>query len=366
MKNVLAILALALAVISCQTAKDKYSIKGTIEGADTGKVYLLKLAEGQPVAIDTAELKDGKFSFEGKMDIADIRFLRLNDQDYFAQFFLENASVTVAAQKDSLQKTKITGSASQDVFQIFIDEMERLNKEMVGLQEKYQAAMMSGNTADVDKVKIDYQAMIDNNTVFAKNFVKEHPTSVVSAFIVLNQLAPQLEDAELESIVGSFAPEIAASEYVVKLKEMVTERKKTAIGAEAPDFTLNDPDGKPIALSSLRGKVVLIDFWASWCGPCRQENPNVVRMYKEFQPRGFEILGVSLDRGKDEWVKAIQDDQLTWLHVSDLQYWQCAPARLYGVNSIPQTFLLDKDGKIIGKGLRGEKLEAKLKELFPN
>jgi peroxiredoxin len=146
---------------------------------------------------------------------------------------------------------------------------------------------------------------------------------------------------------------------------MIEEQKKTAVGVVAPDFTMNDPDGKPIQLSSLRGKVVMIDFWASWCAPCRQENPNVVKLYNQYHDKGFEILGVSLDRGKDEWIQAIKDDQLTWLHVSDLQFWQNAVARQYGVNSIPQTYLLDKEGKIIAKGLRSEQLAAKLGELFP-
>ena len=144
------------------------------------------------------------------------------------------------------------------------------------------------------------------------------------------------------------------------------EQKKTAVGAMAPDFTMNDPEGKPIQLASLKGKIVLVDFWASWCGPCRQENPNVVKLYQQFHSKGFEILGVSLDKTKEDWLKAIKDDNLAWIHVSDLQFWQNAAARLYGVNAIPQSFLLDKDGKIIGKGLRGEQLVKKLTELFPN
>ena len=147
---------------------------------------------------------------------------------------------------------------------------------------------------------------------------------------------------------------------------MVAEQKKTAIGAVAPEFSMNDTEGKAIALSSLKGKVVLVDFWASWCGPCRQENPNVVKVYQKYHSKGFEILGVSLDQRKEDWLKAVKDDNLTWIHVSDLQYWQNAAARLYGVNAIPQSFLLDKDGKIIAKGLRGEQLEKKLAELFPN
>ena len=138
------------------------------------------------------------------------------------------------------------------------------------------------------------------------------------------------------------------------------------MGTIAPDFTMNNPEGKPIQLSSLRGKVVMIDFWASWCGPCRQENPNVVRLYQQYHEKGFEIIGVSLDRTKEDWVKAIQDDKLTWIHVSDLQYWQNAAALLYSVKLIPQSYLLDKEGKIIAKGLRNEQLDKKLKELFPN
>lgn len=365
MRNVIAILVLALAVFSCQTAKDEYSIKGSIAGVETGKIYLQKLVDGQPQSVDTTDVVDGKFSFKGKMEMPDIRFLRLNEQDYFAQFFLDNASITVKANKDSLRNTKITGSPSQDVFQAYVAEMEKLNKDVMALQEKYQNAMTTGNTNEADKAKIDYQAMIDNNKVYTKNFVKEHSNSVVAAYITLVQLASQVEGAELDSITSKFAPEIGSSEYVVKLKEMIAEQKKTAVGVEAPDFTMNDPEGKPVQLSSLRGKVVMIDFWASWCAPCRQENPNVVKLYQQYHDKGFEIIGVSLDRAKEEWVQAIKDDQLSWIHVSDLQYWQNAAARLYGVNSIPQTYLLDKEGKIIAKGLRSEQLATKLSELFP-
>lgn len=366
MRKILAILGLALAIVSCQSAKNEYSINGSISGVETGKVYLQKLVDGQPQSIDTAEVVDGKFVFKGKMEIPDIRILRLNEQDYFAQFFLDNAKINVQAKKDSLRNTKITGSPSQDIFQIYIDEMEKLNKDVMTIQQKFQAAQSSGNSNEAEKAKIEYQAMMDNNKVYTKNFVKENSASVVSAYIALIQLANQVEADELDSIASRFAPEIGTSEYVVKIKEMVAEQKKTAVGVVAPDFTMNDQEDKPVQLSSLRGKVVMIDFWASWCAPCRQENPNVVKLYEQYHSKGFEILGVSLDRSKDDWLNAIKDDKLTWIHVSDLQYWQNAAARLYGVNSIPQTYLLDQDGKIIAKGLRSEELAKKLAELFPN
>ena len=366
MRNVIAIFVFALMVFSCQMAKDEFSIKGSIEGVETGKVYLQKLVEGQPQSIDTADVVDGKFTFKGKIEMPDLRLLRLNEQDYFAQFFLDNASITIKAKKDSLRNTKITGSPTQDVLQIYLTEMEKLNKDMMALQAKYQNAMSTGNTNEAEKAKIDGQAMQDNNLFYTKNFVKEHKNSVVSAYITLAMLAGQVDGTELDSIVSKFTPEISASEYVIKLKEMVQEQKKTSVGVEAPDFTMNDPEDKPVKLSSLRGKVVMIDFWASWCAPCRQENPNVVKLYNQYHAKGFEIIGVSLDKDKTNWIQAIKDDQLSWIHVSDLQYWQNAVARLYGVNAIPQTYLLDKDGKIIAKGLRSEQLAAKLNELFPN
>ena len=366
MRNFITILVFAFAVFSCQSAKNEFSIKGSITGVETGKVYLQKIVDGKPKSIDSTDIASGKFSFKGKMEMPDLRLLRLNGQDYFAQFFLDNASITVKANKDSLRSTKIIGSPTQDIFQIYINELEKLNKDVVALKGKYQNAMTTGNTTEAEKAKIDYQAMIDNNKVFTKNFVKEHSNSVVSAFIALGKLANQVDINELDSITSKFSPEISKSEYVVKLKEFIQEQKKTDIGAVAPDFTMNDPDGKPIKLSSLHGKVVLVDFWASWCGPCRQENPNVVKLYGQFHPKGFEIIGVSLDRNKEEWLKAIKADNLSWIHVSDLQFWQNTAARLYAVNSIPQSFLLDKDGKIIGKGLRGEQLAKKLAELFPN
>lgn len=364
MRNLLAILVVALTVFSCQTAKDEFSIKGTIAGVQTGKVFLEKIVDGRPQSIDTADVVDGKFSFTGKMELPDFRLLRMNEQDYFAQLFLDNSTIKIVAYKDSLQATKITGSPTQDVFQIYLNEMMKMNKQVQELQQKYQSAMSTGNVEEAKKAEIDFNAMNDNMKVFVKNFVKEHNNSVVAAFTLM-QLANEIESAELDSIIAKFPAEISTSEYVIKLKEMALAKKVTEIGAIAPDFTMNDPAGNPVALSSLRGKVVMIDFWASWCAPCRQENPNVVKLYQKYKSKGFEIIGVSLDRGREEWLKAIKDDQLSWVHVSDLQYWQNAAARLYSVNAIPQTYLLDAEGKIIAKGLRSEQLAAKLSELFP-
>lgn len=368
MRKILGILFLAFAVFACQTPKDEFLIKGTISGVDKGKIYMIKLAEETPQVIDSTEATGGKFTFKGKMEIPDLRLLRLNKSEYFAQFFLDNANVTIEAKKDSLRKTKITGSPTNDISNLYSVEMAKVSKQVADIQNKYRAAMQKGSQEEADNAKIDYQALMDNNLVFTKNFVKQHSNSVVSAFITLNQLAPQIEANELDSIVSKFPPELDKSVFVVQLKQIIEKNKKTEVGALAPDFTLNTPDGKPFQLSSLKGKIVLVDFWAAWCAPCRQENPNVVKLYQQYHSKGFEILGVSLDKNKEDWVKAIKDDKLDWIHVSDLLYWESAAAQLYAVTKIPQSFLLDKEGKILAKDkeIRGEGLAKKLAELFPN
>ena len=364
MRKLFYFVLIVFAFSACNNGSKKYTIKGTLTGVDSGKIYLVKAQDGQPVTIDTTNVSSGVFELKGAAGLPEMHYLRLNDRDYFAQFFLESGEIIVNANIDSLRNTKVTGSKSNDLFNIYIDEINRLREEHSKLRNQYNQAMMKGDVETADKAKIDVEAMMDNMNVFAKNFVSEHRNSIVAPFIYLTQMVNDASAEELDTIVGIFPAEYAESVYVKEINRIVNLKKKTAIGSPAPEFTMNDPDGNPVSLSSFKGKYLLIDFWASWCSPCRQENPNVVRIYNNYKDKGFNILGVSLDRDKDSWLKAIADDQLTWTHVSDLKYWQNEVAVLYGVQSIPHTVLLDKEGKIIAKNLRGESLEAKLKELL--
>lgn len=363
MKKVIYFLLGASLLGACQSGT-KYTISGTISGLDSAKVYLVKAEQGRPVEVDTVDVVKGSFEFKGEAGMPEMHYLRLNDREYFAQFFLENGKIAVMANKDSLQNTKVSGSKSNDLFNGYLDEIKKLNKEYVSLSEQYNQAMMKGDMEAANKAKIDVEAMMANMKVYSKNFISENRNSIVAPFLYLSQFINEASAEELDTIVSIFPAEYTESVYVKEINRIAGLKKKTAVGSPAPDFTMNDQNDSPVSLSSFKGKYLLIDFWASWCTPCRQENPNVVRIYQRFKDKGFDILGVSLDREKEAWVKAIEEDQLSWTHVSDLKFWQNEVAQLYGVQSIPHTVLLDKEGKIVAKDLRGESLEAKLVELL--
>ena len=265
---------------------------------------------------------------------------------------------------DSLFKAEITGSKTHDGYKSFVNSNKLLSDIYAKIYSEYQEATQSGNTvllAEIERRADSVQTEMLKNQ---KNFVINNPSSYVTPSI-LGSISYEMEADELETILSKLDTAIASLPQIVSLKERVVAMKKVAIGQKAPDFTMNDVDGNPVSLSSKTGsKLLLIDFWAAWCGPCRKENPNVVKVYTEFNKKGFNIFGVSLDQKKEDWVKAIADDKLPWTHVSDLQYWSNSAAKTYAVSAIPANFLLDETGTIIAKNLRGDDLYNKVKEVL--
>ncbi len=364
MKNVIYLFAAVVLFTSC-TSKPHYTVKGIISGSDSITFYLQKREAGRAVSIDSAVSKKGVFVMKGgAVDYPQMVQLVAGNTKKRTAFYLENSEITVKGSLDSLFKADITGSKTEDEYKAFIDSNRPLSEQYSKLIVKYQTASQSGNAAGVAAFEKQLDSIQADMTNLQKDFVKNHPASYVTPSIVVS-LSYEMEADEIESMVSKLDTAIAALPMIKSLKERVAVMKTVAVGQKAPDFTLNDVDGKPVSLSSKLGsKLLLVDFWASWCNPCRQENPNVVKVYNEFHKKGFDVFSVSLDQKKEPWVKAIADDKLTWTHVSDLQFWNNAAAKLYAVNSIPANFLLDENGKIIAKNLRGEALYDKVNELL--
>lgn len=358
------ILAVLFSVISCNNKKTEgYSIDGTITGAENGWVMLKKREEGKMITADSVQVKEGKFTFTGKVDMPEVYYLKLANVDGAFPFFIENGTLTMKVYADSLDKSTVTGSVSQDAFIAYQKDEAVYNLKMEALYGDYMKAKEAHDTVAVKAVETAYDSVQNAQSKFTKEYILKNGKSVVSAYLAIsNAYAYSLED--LKAINKAMDPSIANSAYVKKLAERETILSKVEPGQAAPEFTMNDTTGKPISLSSFKGKVVLIDFWASWCGPCRAENPNVVAAYKRFNSKGFTVLGVSLDTDKGKWEDAIAKDGLTWTHVSDLIGWDNVVAKQYGVMSIPANFLIDKEGKIIGSSLRGDNLVKKLEEVL--
>jgi len=367
MKKLLAgsiILAVLFSVVSCNNKKtDGYTIDGTITGADTGWVLLKKREEGKIITADSVQVKDGKFAFSGKVDLPEMFYLKLKNTDGSLPFFIENAAITMKAFADSLDKSVVTGSASNDTYVSYRKDENMYNLKMEELYGKYTKAKEAHDSITLKGIESAYDSVQKAQSLFTKEYILKNGKSVVSAYLAMSTAYAYSLD-ELKAINKAMDPSIANSSYVKELAEREIILGKVLPGQPAPEFTQNDSTGKPISLSSFKGRVVLVDFWASWCGPCRAENPNVVAAYKKYNAKGFTVLGVSLDSDKGKWIEAIAKDGLTWTHVSDLSGWFNAAAKQYGVMSIPANFLIDKEGKIIGSDLRGEALDKKLEEVL--
>jgi peroxiredoxin len=351
-------------MVSC-TSKPHYSVIGKIEGSDSITFYLQKREAGKTISIDSAVSKKGSFKMNsGAVAYPQMIQLVAGNTRKRTSFYLENAEITITGTLDSLFKAKVTGSKTEDEYQTFKTSNKQLSDGYSKIIVKFQAANQSGDTANLAILQKQMDSIEVAMTDLQKNFVKNNPKSYVSPSM-LASLSYEMEADEIESMINGLDTAIVALPQMKDLKERVSVMKAVSAGQKAPDFTLNDVDGNPVALSSKIGsKLLLVDFWAAWCQPCRQENPNVVKIYNEFHKKGFDVFGVSLDRTKEDWVKAIASDKLTWTHVSDLKWWNNAAAKLYAVQAIPANFLLDEKGTIIARNLRGADLYNKVNEIL--
>jgi len=373
MKQIVFVLCMVFAV-PLHVFGQGYVITGELSGADGQTVSLRQFRDQQPVEVNKATVQAGKFTMTGTTPYPEFCMLYVGEQGP-VQFFVENSNIRISADPENPQKTKVTGSKETDAFMEFMDEWGKFEQQIKKLSDSYVALSTSGIATQDALINIRLQAekMNTDRRNYVISYVLNNPGKISSVFIVNaipvsgnTTLMQILDITQKEQVVKGFDSRTGQSQWVKTIKDNVAALKRTDIGQIFPDVTLKTPDDQPISISDFagKGKYVLLDSWAAWCGPCRAENPHVVQLYKRYKDKGFEIIGISLDRGKAEWVEAIKKDNLTWPQMSDLKYFESNAAQLYSVNSIPHTVLLDKDGKIIAKGLRGEALTAKLAELM--
>lgn len=374
MKRILVCASALFLLFACGGNKKKgdFELKGTLSNALGGEtIYFEELSPTGKLTIDSTTLdKNGNFSFNTAGPSAGFYRVKVNEAN-FAMLILDSTQkITLTGDlKDLGNSYKTEGSPDTKVFlqlndlgkvvQARADSFQQVFQTLLATSKKDSATIDSINKA----IETPYMAMIANHQKRVAEVVDKNSNSL-AALVGIQQLTPDSYMDLYKKVYNDLAKKYPGSKYLANLKKNVDSYSRVAAGGDAADFTLASKDGKMISLSSLRGKIVLIDFWASWCGPCRKENPNVVKVYQKYHPKGFEILAVSLDDKKEKWLEAIEKDGLPWYHVSDLKGWGSEVAGLYGVDAIPYTVLVDKEGKIIAKGLRGKGLEEKLEELF--
>jgi Peroxiredoxin len=363
MKKVIYLIVLAAFIAGCNS-QPHFVVKGNITGSDSLTFLLQKRGPTRYITIDSVVSKKGSFKMEGTVDYPDMVMLTAMNTTNRMVFFLENSKIEITGKLDSLSDAIVTGSKTQDEYKSFLNADKVLSDKVSGLYKDFQIAGQSNDTAKQSSIQKDMKSLEEEMTKMEKDFIKNNPASYFTP-LLLASISTDMEPNEIEADINSLDTNVAKVEVIKDMKERLKAVKNVAVGQKAPDFTMNDVNGNQVSLSSKIGsKLLLIDFWAGWCNPCRRENPNVVKVYNEFHKKGFDVFGVSLDKSKDEWLKAISDDKLTWTEVSDIQYWNNAAARLYAVSSIPANFLLDENGTIIAKNLRGDDLYNKVKEIL--
>lgn len=361
MKKLLTLLFLCPLFVLAQGTPKPFTIDGKLDGfAEGTDIKLYKNGDNSELA--SAKLVKGKFSLKGNVTEPVLCFLVVGSEKA-VELYVESSTISYKGNKQEPGKHKVEGSQSHSEFNIFISAFMPLAQQLSALANTINNTMPGAERDALMTTYTSSQKTIQNEI---DKFINGYPKSGIAPF-VLNATYQFNEDPTvLEERFNKLDATVRASESGKQLQDFITESKIGAVGTQSLDFTQPDTTGIPVSLSSFRGKYVLVDFWASWCRPCRDENPNVVENYNKFSKKNFTVLGVSLDRPgqKEKWLEAIYTDKLTWTQVSDLQFWNNAAAQLYKVKGIPQNFLVDPQGKIVAKNLRGPELEAKLCEIL--
>jgi len=341
-----------------------YTVKGSITGAPDGYVYILKMFNGD--TLDRGVIKSGIFTIEKKGNIiGDAAVLCINTERVFPYLFIEPGIITVTGEFGKPASIKAAGTPSNDAWIKYQQEVAPINARM---EQTGEALKTERDPAKRKIISEERGKAYDDFYAFRKKFAEKYNNTIIAPMFLSAGIG-NLDYKGMCNLMAKLDPDAPENWFTNRLKERTDILSRCDYGKVAPDFTLKDPYGKKITLSSLKGQVVLVDFWASWCAPCRAENKNVVELYKKYNPKGFTVMSVSIDEDKEKWTAAVEKDNLPWKNqVSSLVGWECPVAKLfglgYGMTGVPYSLLLDKEGKVCGYNLRGEELKAKLEEIF--
>ena len=358
-------LILSLLILSCSN-ENGFNLNGTIDANDDTKVYILQADQNnQPFIKDSTTVKSNKFSFKGVSATPQISYIQVEDVNGYVLTILENGSINAELYKDSISKSQVYGTKSNDDFVKYKSETKSLVERMNSISSEAQDAIMNGDVEIAMKLDKDYKKKEQEVLLYEWDFIIDNLDSYMSALLLeVFMVENKVNKDSIIDVYESFSNRIKVSDVGKNIADLLSQfEDPIEVGEVAPDFTAPSLDGSNVTLSQelSLNTVTLLDFWAAWCRPCRVENPNLVRLYKLYNNDGFNIIGVSLDRTKEQWEQAVEDDSLLWTQVSNLNFWNDPIARRYSIRAIPQSYLINQDGIVIGKNLRGNDLEEKIK-----
>ena len=358
-------LILSLLILSCSN-ENGFNLNGTIDTIDGTKVYVLQADQNnQPFIKDSTTVKSNKFSFKGVSATPQISYMQVEGVNGYVLTILENGSINAELYKDSISKSQVYGTKSNDDFVKYKSETKSLVEKMNTISSEAQDAIMNGDVEIAMKLDKDYKKKEQEVLLYEWDFIIDNLDSYMSALLLeVFMVENKVNKDSIIDVYESFSNRIKVSDVGKNIADLLSQfEDPIEVGEVAPDFTAPSLDGSNVTLSQelSLNTVTLLDFWAAWCRPCRVENPNLVRLYKLYNNDGFNIIGVSLDRTKEQWEQAVEDDSLLWTQVSNLNFWNDPIARRYSIRAIPQSYLINQDGIVIGKNLRGDDLEEKIK-----
>ena len=368
MKQFFFIFSIALLTTACSgTSGNEYKIDASIEGIDNGSTVILRKLdqETQPVDGDSTTVNDGKFIFKGSRELPEIHFMYIEGAPGVIRVIAEIGTIKIRSYKDSLYATHRSGTVTNEAFQAFIEESNEIAEVYNKTRNEISIAANARDTVAFSMARdkmISLEKEIDN---LEYKHILLNPSSYLSVLLLEGIVQAQSQPTDvIEDLYNKIPSKFKNTSTAKNITKAIEANAATSIGVIAPDFTAPSPSKEEVTLSKVEGKLILLDFWAAWCRPCREENPNIVAVYEKYKDKGFNVVGFSLDRNEADWKKAIVDDKLDWIHASNIQFWNDPVARMYNITAIPKSFLLDENKRIIATDLRGAQLEAAVRDFF--